>query len=189
MYEYVKKSEYAPVRKELEEIIKRVQNEMRKTYGLTFQFLFQFSIFFANIRPAAIFPKNIMHLFLYTRIYGTKSMIFRVFSVLFSLICTLYLRFCKFLLSWCYHESISISIVVCLYHFQFSHFRHHRYFGVVLESFWTSGSLTVFNIKSFNSIVIFYSQARKCHLHSCYYSIITLHTLHKNTFNLTKKKA
>ena len=47
------------------------------------------------------------------------------------------------LLSWCYHESISISIVVCLYHFQFSHFRHHRYFGVVLESFWTSGSLTV----------------------------------------------
>ncbi len=38
MYEYVKKSEYAPVRKELEEIIKRVQNEMRKTYGLTFQF-------------------------------------------------------------------------------------------------------------------------------------------------------
>ena len=38
MYEYVKKSEYASVRKELEEIIKRVQNEMRKTYGLTFQF-------------------------------------------------------------------------------------------------------------------------------------------------------
>ena len=28
MYEYVKKSEYAPVRKELEEIIKSVQNEM-----------------------------------------------------------------------------------------------------------------------------------------------------------------
>lgn len=38
MYEYVKKSEYAPVRKELEEIIKRVQNEMREKYGLTFQF-------------------------------------------------------------------------------------------------------------------------------------------------------
>lgn len=38
MYEYVKKSEYAPVRKELEGIIKRVQNEMRERYGLTFQF-------------------------------------------------------------------------------------------------------------------------------------------------------
>lgn len=38
MYEYVKKSEYAPVRKELEEIIKRVQNEMWEKYGLTFQF-------------------------------------------------------------------------------------------------------------------------------------------------------
>ena len=38
MYEYVKKSEYAPVRKELEEIIKSVQNEMWEKYGLTFQF-------------------------------------------------------------------------------------------------------------------------------------------------------
>ena len=38
MYEYVKKSEYAPVRKELEQIINRVQVYMRKTYGLTFQF-------------------------------------------------------------------------------------------------------------------------------------------------------
>lgn len=38
MYEYVKKSEYAPVRKELEQIIKRTQIEMRHNYGLTFQF-------------------------------------------------------------------------------------------------------------------------------------------------------
>lgn len=38
MYEYVKKSEYAPVRKELEKIIKCVQIEMREKYGLTFQF-------------------------------------------------------------------------------------------------------------------------------------------------------
>ena len=38
MYEYVKKSEYAPIRKELEEIIRRTQIEMRKNYGLTFQF-------------------------------------------------------------------------------------------------------------------------------------------------------
>ena len=38
MYEYVKKSEYAPVRKELEKIIKRAQTEMREMYGLTFQF-------------------------------------------------------------------------------------------------------------------------------------------------------
>ena len=38
MYEYVKKSEYAPIRKELEEIIQRTQIEMRKNYGLTFQF-------------------------------------------------------------------------------------------------------------------------------------------------------
>lgn len=38
MYEYVKKSEYAPVRKELDQIIKRTQIEMRKNYGLTFQF-------------------------------------------------------------------------------------------------------------------------------------------------------
>lgn len=38
MYEYVKKSEYVPVRKELEGIIKRVQNEMWERYGLTFQF-------------------------------------------------------------------------------------------------------------------------------------------------------
>lgn len=38
MYEYVEKSEYAPIRKELEEIIKRTQIEMRKNYGLTFQF-------------------------------------------------------------------------------------------------------------------------------------------------------
>lgn len=38
MYEYVKKSEYAPVRKELEQIIKRTQIEMRKNYGITFQF-------------------------------------------------------------------------------------------------------------------------------------------------------
>lgn len=37
MYEYVTKSEYAPVRKELEQIINRVQHEMRKNYGLTFQ--------------------------------------------------------------------------------------------------------------------------------------------------------
>lgn len=38
MYEYVKKSEYAPIRRELEQIINRVQVEMRKNYGLTFQF-------------------------------------------------------------------------------------------------------------------------------------------------------
>lgn len=38
MYEYVKKSKYAPVRKELEQIINRVQVYMRKNYGLTFQF-------------------------------------------------------------------------------------------------------------------------------------------------------
>lgn len=38
MYEYVKKSEYAPVRKELELIINHVQTVMRKRYGLTFQF-------------------------------------------------------------------------------------------------------------------------------------------------------
>ena len=38
MYEYVKKSEYAPVRKELEQIINRVQVYMRENYGLTFQF-------------------------------------------------------------------------------------------------------------------------------------------------------
>lgn len=38
MYEYIKKSEYAPVRKELEQIIRRTQIEMRKNYGLTFQF-------------------------------------------------------------------------------------------------------------------------------------------------------
>lgn len=38
MYEYVKKSEYAPVRKELEQIIKRTQIEMRKNYGVKFQF-------------------------------------------------------------------------------------------------------------------------------------------------------
>lgn len=38
MYEYVKKSEYAPVRKELEEIIKKVQKEMWERYELTFQF-------------------------------------------------------------------------------------------------------------------------------------------------------
>lgn len=37
-YEYVKKSEYAPVRKELELIINRVQSIMRRKYGLTFQF-------------------------------------------------------------------------------------------------------------------------------------------------------
>ncbi len=37
-YEYVSKSEYAPVRKELEQIINRLQAEMRKSYGLTFQF-------------------------------------------------------------------------------------------------------------------------------------------------------
>lgn len=38
MYEYVKKSEYAPVRRDLEQIIKCVQIEMRKKYRLTFQF-------------------------------------------------------------------------------------------------------------------------------------------------------
>lgn len=38
MYEYVPKSEYAPVRKELEEIIKSVQDAMWEEYGLTFQF-------------------------------------------------------------------------------------------------------------------------------------------------------
>ena len=38
MYEYVKKSEYTPIRKELEEIIKRTQIVMKKNYGLAFQF-------------------------------------------------------------------------------------------------------------------------------------------------------
>lgn len=38
MYEYVKKSEYTPVRKELEQVINHLQNEMRKSYGLIFQF-------------------------------------------------------------------------------------------------------------------------------------------------------
>lgn len=37
-YEYVSKSEYAPVRRELEQIINRLQDEIRKAYGLTFQF-------------------------------------------------------------------------------------------------------------------------------------------------------
>lgn len=38
MYEYVKKSEYAPAQKEIEEIIKRLQREIRGKYGLKFQF-------------------------------------------------------------------------------------------------------------------------------------------------------
>ena len=38
MCEYVKKSEYAPIKKELEQIIRRTQIEMRRNYGLTFQF-------------------------------------------------------------------------------------------------------------------------------------------------------
>ncbi len=38
MYEYVPKSEYRPVREELEEIIKKVQQIMRKEHKLPFQF-------------------------------------------------------------------------------------------------------------------------------------------------------
>lgn len=38
MYEYVNRAEYAPIRRELEVIIKRVQSEMRKRYQITFQF-------------------------------------------------------------------------------------------------------------------------------------------------------
>ena len=38
MYEYVAKSEYAPVRKELEAIIHCVQTEMRETFDMPFQF-------------------------------------------------------------------------------------------------------------------------------------------------------
>lgn len=38
MYEYVKKAEYAPIKKELEQIIRTVQHEMRKKYKITFQF-------------------------------------------------------------------------------------------------------------------------------------------------------
>ena len=38
MYEYVEKSEYAPVRKELEKIIKCVRIEMSERYGLKFWF-------------------------------------------------------------------------------------------------------------------------------------------------------
>lgn len=38
MYEYVSKSEYAPVRKELEEIIHRAQKYLRRKYGITFQY-------------------------------------------------------------------------------------------------------------------------------------------------------
>ena len=38
MYEYVAKSEYAPVKKELERIIKCVQIEMREKHDLTFHF-------------------------------------------------------------------------------------------------------------------------------------------------------
>lgn len=37
-YEYVAKSEYAPVKKELEEIIHCAQIEMRKTHGMSFQY-------------------------------------------------------------------------------------------------------------------------------------------------------
>lgn len=38
MYEYVTKSEYAPIRQELEKIINIVQQEMRKKHKITFQF-------------------------------------------------------------------------------------------------------------------------------------------------------
>ena len=38
MYEYVPKTEYAPVRKELEEIIRKAQVFLRQKYGITFQF-------------------------------------------------------------------------------------------------------------------------------------------------------
>lgn len=38
MYEYVEKSEYAPIRQELEKIIINVQEAMRKKYKSTFQF-------------------------------------------------------------------------------------------------------------------------------------------------------
>ena len=38
MYEYVAKSEYAPIRQELEKIINIVQQEMRKKHKITFQF-------------------------------------------------------------------------------------------------------------------------------------------------------
>ena len=38
MFEYVPKSEYAPVKKELEDIIRKAQSFLRKNYGITFQF-------------------------------------------------------------------------------------------------------------------------------------------------------
>lgn len=37
MYEYVNRSEYQPVRLELEEVIRKVHHFMRKKYGITFQ--------------------------------------------------------------------------------------------------------------------------------------------------------
>ena len=38
MYEYVPKTEYAPVRKELEEIIRKAQTFLRREHGITFQY-------------------------------------------------------------------------------------------------------------------------------------------------------
>ena len=49
MYEYVRKSEYAPIKKELEKIIKSVQIQMREKYGL---------IFWEKITVGGVFVKN-----------------------------------------------------------------------------------------------------------------------------------
>ena len=38
MFEYVPKTEYAPVREEIEEIIRKAQSFLRKNYGITFQY-------------------------------------------------------------------------------------------------------------------------------------------------------
>ncbi len=38
MYEYVPKTEYAPVMNELEEIIRKAQVFLRQKYGITFQY-------------------------------------------------------------------------------------------------------------------------------------------------------
>ena len=44
----------------------------------------------------------------------------------------------RFLLSWCYHGTIAVSILICLYYFLFPHFRHYRHFGVISGHFWGS---------------------------------------------------
>ena len=103
-------------------------------------------------------------------------MIFRAFSAFFSLICTLYLTFLEFLLSWCYHEANCVCFAANAFFNTLSLRTHWILFNSALKFICMNRLITVYAIRFlknyFNHLLANSQQYDKLY---CWYSPLPLY--------------